>query len=59
MDRFDEIMDNCPFLKQLILDKIASEVGKKDIEIAQLKQDNATLTSAVEELTATILMGGM
>lgn len=50
MDRFDEIMDNCPFLKQIILDKIAEEVGKKDAEIVALKSKNDEFEAAVLEL---------
>jgi hypothetical protein len=49
---FDVIMENCPFLKSVIEQKIAEEVAARDAKIAELE-------SVTEELTVTILMGGM
>lgn len=44
---FEIIMENCPFLKSLIQDKIAEEVGKKDVEILALQETNAELITRV------------
>ncbi|WP_160169953.1 hypothetical protein [Clostridium hydrogeniformans] len=52
MDSFDVIMENCPFLKRVIENKIAEEVGKKDEEIEELKE-------TVKNLTETLLIGGI
>lgn len=38
MSTFDIIMENCPFLKELIQDKITEEVSKKDVEILALQE---------------------
>ena len=48
---FDVIMENCPFLKQIIENKIQSEVASRDEKITVLEK-------TLDELTATILMGG-
>lgn len=52
MNLFDTIMANCPFLKEVIETKIADEVATRDAEITALK-------TTIDELTATILNGGM
>lgn len=52
---FDEIMKYCPFLREVIENKINDEVAKakseRDLEVAELKK-------TIENLTATLLMGG-
>lgn len=48
---FDVIMQNCPFLKGIIENKIQSEVASRDQKITALEK-------TIDELTATILMGG-
>ncbi|MBZ9608624.1 hypothetical protein G9F73_012475 [Clostridium estertheticum] len=51
MNTFDTIMNNCPFLKSLIEDKITSEIEivktEKDMEIKELKDivDSLILTN--------------
>ena len=44
---FDEIMQNCPYLRDLIQDKITEEIGKKDVEILALTE---VLTATQDEL---------
>ena len=55
MNTFDEIMKYCPFLKEIIENKITEEVEKakeeKDLEITKLKQ-------AIDNLSVSVLMGG-
>lgn len=51
MFNYDEIMEHCPFLKQVIENKIQEEVQTRDAKITELEK-------TVDELTATILMGG-
>lgn len=48
---FDVIFENCSFLKQIIENKIESEVASRDQKITALEK-------TIDELTATILMGG-
>ena len=52
---FEVIMENCPFLKTLIQDKIAEEIAVKDSEIADLQDGkdklNARLTEAERQAT--------
>lgn len=59
---WDEIMQNCPTMKGIVEQKIAEEVGKKDIEIQQLKEEKIILAQNVLDLAtvveAMLLIGG-
>ena len=46
---FDAVMKHAPFIRNVIENKIASEVGPRDTEIKELKEN-------MEQLTATLLM---
>lgn len=47
---FDIVFEGSPFLKGLVLDKIAEEVEKKNIEIVALQEE---LTLAKDRVTGT------
>ncbi len=59
---WDEIMQNCPIMKEIVEQKINEEVGKKDIEIQQLKEEKIILAQNVLDLAtvveAMLLIGG-
>ena len=42
---WDEIMEKSPKMKALVENKIAEEVGKKQVEIDELKAENNVLTA--------------
>ncbi len=52
---FEIIAENAPFLKQIIEQKIAEEVDKKQVEIDDLKQENLSLRSEIDVLALEIL----
>lgn len=54
---WEEIMQNAPTMKKIVEDKVVEEVAKKQVEIDQLKQENANLQTQVDELT--VLVGDM
>lgn len=50
MTLWDEIMQKSPVMKQLIENKIAEEVGKKQVEIDALRADNDSLQTQIADL---------
>lgn len=50
MDLWEEIMQKCPTMKQLVENKINEEISKKDIEILALKEQNKILIDAIDKL---------
>ena len=47
---WDEVMNKLPNMKQLIENKIAEEVGKKQVEIDALRADNDSLQTQIADL---------
>ena len=47
---WDEVMNKLPNMKQLIENKIAEEVGKKQVEIDALRADNDSLQKQIADL---------
>lgn len=59
---FEEIFRDCPFIRQSVEGRIAEEIGKKDQEIQQLKEEKNVLAQNVLDLTTVveaILTGGI
>ena len=50
MTLWDEIMQKSPVMKQLVENKIAEEVGKKQVEIDALRADNDSLQTQIADL---------
>lgn len=63
MVNFDEVLEQCPFLRDAINQHISNEIAKveevKDAKIQELETTVQQQDNAIMELTAAILMGGM
>lgn len=55
MIKFDEVLHQCPFLKDAINQHISNEISKvESVKDAKIQELQAT----IDELTTAILMGG-